>query len=910
MAGVRVPVIPMSHQYLVTQPFREHAADDRLPTLRDPDLLVYYREDGGGLVMGGYERQSEPAFLPDGTGGFERIPPDFNGRLLEDDWDRFEEITENSKRRVPVMDEITVTKLINGPEAFTPDNEFCLGETEVARLLRRRRLLRPRPRRRRRDRQGDGRVDRRGRAEPRPLGDGHPPLRRPVPLARLHPRPDPRDLRDLLRHPLSQPRAQRRAAAAGLAGQRLAPRARRRLRREVGLGAGQLVRVERRRRATSRCARAAGRASTGRRRSAPSTARPARRSAIFDETSFAKLEIEGPGRRRAASSASATTASPARSARSPTRRCSTAAAGSSATSPSRGSARSASRSSPAPPSATTTASGSASTCPTDGSGAGPRRHLAWACFGDLGAAGARRARAADPAGPRQRGLPLHDRCARSRSATSRCGRCGSPTSASSAGSSTARPSTGSASGGRSGRRASRTGSSPAATGRSTRCGSRRATGSGAPTSPPTRPRTRAASASASSSTRRAASSAARRWSRRRSAGPRTRLCCLTLDDPRSVALGNEPVRVGGEIVGRVTTGGYGYTVERSIAYAYLPPEHAEPGTAVEVEIFGELGRRRGRAPSRSSTPRASGSGPSGCAPRRRSGPAHASARVASGAPELDQRADRLRARSRRAGSPGRGTPGRWSARRRRRRWGRCTGRPSARASPVRPEPSAAPARGRARAQLGGERGGVDRSGCAARMPAPRSAAARKPLLDRGDVGDQRPAGERVEQLVENLVQRRGAARGPRGAGRGCGSSPPSGIRRGRTSWWCAPRNRSAAAGDRHGREGDDLVGRRVEAGQSRGRSRRRSASRHGVDGGGHRRRRRRLGRRWPSSAPRVSVLHVELVVQPSLHRRDLPEGVAQVAAGERVRAASGRCGRRARSPASSWRDLVLERAAP
>ena len=71
------------------------------------------------------------------------------------------------------------------------------------------------------------------------------------------------------------------------------------------------------------------------------------------------------------------------------------------------------------------------------------------------------------------------------------------------------------------------------------------------------------------------------------AGPRTRLCCLVLADPRSVALGNEPVRIDGEIVGRVTTGGYGYTVERSIAYAYLPPEHAEPGTAVEVEIFGE-----------------------------------------------------------------------------------------------------------------------------------------------------------------------------------------------------------------------------------------------------------------------------------------------------------------------------------
>jgi 4-methylaminobutanoate oxidase (formaldehyde-forming) len=52
-----------------------------------------------------------------------------------------------------------------------------------------------------------------------------------------------------------------------------------------------------------------------------------------------------------------------------------------------------------------------------------------------------------------------------------------------------------------------------------------------------------------------------------------------------VALGNEPVRVAGEVVGRVTTGGYGYTVARSIAYAYLPPEH-DAGTAVEVDVFG------------------------------------------------------------------------------------------------------------------------------------------------------------------------------------------------------------------------------------------------------------------------------------------------------------------------------------
>jgi 4-methylaminobutanoate oxidase (formaldehyde-forming) len=73
----------------------------------------------------------------------------------------------------------------------------------------------------------------------------------------------------------------------------------------------------------------------------------------------------------------------------------------------------------------------------------------------------------------------------------------------------------------------------------------------------------------------------------KAAGPRKRLRCLVLDDPRSVCLGNEPVRVDGEIVGRVTSGGYGFAVERSIAYAYLPPDRAAIGTRGEVEVFGE-----------------------------------------------------------------------------------------------------------------------------------------------------------------------------------------------------------------------------------------------------------------------------------------------------------------------------------
>jgi 4-methylaminobutanoate oxidase (formaldehyde-forming) len=66
------------------------------------------------------------------------------------------------------------------------------------------------------------------------------------------------------------------------------------------------------------------------------------------------------------------------------------------------------------------------------------------------------------------------------------------------------------------------------------------------------------------------------------------LACLVLADPRSIALGSEPVRTAdGEIVGRVTSGGYGYAVGASIAFAYVPPAAAEPGTQVAVDIFGE-----------------------------------------------------------------------------------------------------------------------------------------------------------------------------------------------------------------------------------------------------------------------------------------------------------------------------------
>ncbi len=121
LAGVNVPVVPMAHEYLITKPA---GLPLEMPTMRDPSLLVYFRPESGGLVMGGYERHCAPW-------GLDGIPADFNSRLLEEDWPRFEELMENAVVRVPGLADMEVVKLINGPEAFTPDGEFILGPSEV-----------------------------------------------------------------------------------------------------------------------------------------------------------------------------------------------------------------------------------------------------------------------------------------------------------------------------------------------------------------------------------------------------------------------------------------------------------------------------------------------------------------------------------------------------------------------------------------------------------------------------------------------------------------------------------------------------------------------------------------------------------------------------------------------------------
>ncbi len=122
LAGVNVPIVPMAHQYLFTKPIE--GVHRELPSMRDPDKLVYFRNQGGGLVMGGYERNPMPWSL-------NGVPRDFNYKLLDADWGRFEPLMHAAIERVPVMENAEILQLLNGPEGFTPDNEFILGESEV-----------------------------------------------------------------------------------------------------------------------------------------------------------------------------------------------------------------------------------------------------------------------------------------------------------------------------------------------------------------------------------------------------------------------------------------------------------------------------------------------------------------------------------------------------------------------------------------------------------------------------------------------------------------------------------------------------------------------------------------------------------------------------------------------------------
>jgi 4-methylaminobutanoate oxidase (formaldehyde-forming) len=124
MAGVNVPLVSVQHQYVITEAIPGVTPD--LPTLRDPDRLTYYKEEVGGLVMGGYE----PNPIPWAEAG---IPDGFHYTLLDPDWDHFTPVMELALPRVPALEKAGIKQLINGPESFTPDGNFILGEAPEVR---------------------------------------------------------------------------------------------------------------------------------------------------------------------------------------------------------------------------------------------------------------------------------------------------------------------------------------------------------------------------------------------------------------------------------------------------------------------------------------------------------------------------------------------------------------------------------------------------------------------------------------------------------------------------------------------------------------------------------------------------------------------------------------------------------
>jgi 4-methylaminobutanoate oxidase (formaldehyde-forming) len=119
LAGVNVPLYSAEHFYIVTD--RIDGVHPMLPVMRDPDGFIYYKEEVGGLVMGGFEPQAKPWRM-------DPIPSTFQFQLLGEDWDQFEILMTNAIHRTPCLETAKVKMLLNGPESFTPDGNFILGE--------------------------------------------------------------------------------------------------------------------------------------------------------------------------------------------------------------------------------------------------------------------------------------------------------------------------------------------------------------------------------------------------------------------------------------------------------------------------------------------------------------------------------------------------------------------------------------------------------------------------------------------------------------------------------------------------------------------------------------------------------------------------------------------------------------
>ncbi len=119
MVGVTVPLYSCEHMYIVTEKMENVPRD--LPVMRDPDGYIYFKEEVGGLLMGGFEPDAKPW-------NKDVIPDDFEFGMLPDDWDQFQILMDNALVRVPALEKTGIKTFMNGPESFTPDLNYILGE--------------------------------------------------------------------------------------------------------------------------------------------------------------------------------------------------------------------------------------------------------------------------------------------------------------------------------------------------------------------------------------------------------------------------------------------------------------------------------------------------------------------------------------------------------------------------------------------------------------------------------------------------------------------------------------------------------------------------------------------------------------------------------------------------------------
>jgi sarcosine dehydrogenase len=124
--GVTIPLYPVEHHYVVTEPIA--GAFDELPVGRDPDLCIYFRGEGEGVLLGAFQESSKPWMV-------DKVPERFSFQLLEPDWEKFSVPLANGKHRIPALANCKFAKFVNGPESFTPDNNFIMGEAPEMRHL-------------------------------------------------------------------------------------------------------------------------------------------------------------------------------------------------------------------------------------------------------------------------------------------------------------------------------------------------------------------------------------------------------------------------------------------------------------------------------------------------------------------------------------------------------------------------------------------------------------------------------------------------------------------------------------------------------------------------------------------------------------------------------------------------------